>query len=82
MLGWSQRKLATETDIARSTLALIEKGQEDANNASRAKVQRRLEEGGIEFLPPEGNRGEGIRLTPVPKAQSKTSESDLDLGEV
>ena len=70
MLGWSQRKLATETDIARSTLALIEKRQEDVNNASRAKVQKKLEDSGIEFLPPEGGRGEGIRFTPPNQSQA------------
>jgi hypothetical protein len=70
MLGWSQQKLATEADIARSTLALIEKVQDDVNNASRAKVQKTLEEGGIEFLPPEGNRGEGVRRNPVAERHS------------
>ena len=72
MLGWSQQKLATEADIARSTLALIEKGHEDLNNATRAKVQKKLEDGGIEFLPPDGGRGEGIRFTP----QEQSSASD------
>jgi transcriptional regulator with XRE-family HTH domain len=70
MLGWSQHKLATEADIARSTLALIEKSQDDVNNASRAKIQRTLEAFGIEFLPSEGKRGEGIRRKPTSEPDS------------
>jgi transcriptional regulator with XRE-family HTH domain len=62
MLGWSQQKLADESEIARSTLALIEKRHDDVNNASRAKVQKKLEEQGIEFLVSEAGRGEGIWL--------------------
>ena len=66
MLGWSQQKLASESKVGRTTIFRIERGEDDANNASRAKLQTTLEENGIEFLPANGDRGEGIRLTPPP----------------
>lgn len=65
MLGWSQQKLAAESKVGRTTIFRIERGEDDANNASRAKLQVTLEKNGIEFLPSEGNRGEGIRFTPA-----------------
>jgi ribosome-binding protein aMBF1 (putative translation factor) len=63
MLGWSQQELASKSKVGRTTIFRIERGEDDSNNASRAKLQSMLEEHGIEFLPPDGNRGEGIRLT-------------------
>ena len=63
MLGWSQQKLASESKVGRTTVFRIERGEDDANNASRAKLQSTLEGHGVDFLPPEGDRGEGIRLT-------------------
>lgn len=64
MLGWSQQELASKSKVGRTTIFRIERGEDDSNNASRARLQTTLEENGVEFLPPEGGRGEGIRLTP------------------
>ena len=60
-LGWSQTRLAKEADVARSTLALIERGDNLSNNASREKIQRTLERAGLEFLPPDDTKGSGLR---------------------
>jgi DNA-binding XRE family transcriptional regulator len=64
MLGWSQAELASHSSVARSTVALIERGNDDVNDASRSKIQRALESQGVEFLPSLDGKGEGIRLTP------------------
>ncbi|WP_308737965.1 helix-turn-helix domain-containing protein [Rhizobium sp. TH2] len=61
LLGWSQQKLADEADVSRSTLALVERGDNLANNASRERIQRALEKAGLEFLPPDATKGSGIR---------------------
>jgi transcriptional regulator with XRE-family HTH domain len=67
MLGWSQQELASASRVGRTTIFRIERGEDDKNNASRARLQSTLEEYGIDFLPADGDRGEGIRLSPRPK---------------
>jgi len=61
LLGWSQKTLAQMADVSRSTLALIERGDDLANNTSRERIQRALEAAGLEFLPPDATKGSGLR---------------------
>jgi transcriptional regulator with XRE-family HTH domain len=63
LLGWSQAVLAKSADVSRSTLALVERGDDAANNSSRERIQRALEKAGIEFIPPDATRGSGLRFS-------------------
>ena len=63
LLGWSQISLAEQSDVALQTLKRMESGEGivRANAENAWKVQKTLENAGIEFIPPNGG-GVGVRL--------------------
>ena len=64
LLGWSQLELAKAASVGVATVRRLE----TAGTAIRGsvetvwKIQRALEEAGIEFIPEEAGRGAGVRL--------------------
>ena len=64
LLGWSQLELAKAASVGVATVRRLE----TAGTAIRGsvetvwKIQRALEEAGIEFIPEETGRGAGVRL--------------------
>ena len=66
LLGWSQGELAEKANVALPTLKRIENGQgivrASAENAW--KIQKTLEDGGVEFIAENGG-GAGVRLKKV-----------------
>ncbi len=65
MLDWSAQRLA---DISKVSLATIQRAEREEGvvrmtAANLAVVQRTLEDGGIEFIDPNGG-GPGVRLKP------------------
>lgn len=61
-LGWSQQELSDRADVALSALKRLEHEAVGTRTKTLDAVQAALEAGGVEFLPPEGGRGEGVRL--------------------
>lgn len=75
LLRWSQARLAKEAGVARSTIALIERGDDAAHNASRERAQRALEAAGISFFPADSVEGEGVRFALPLKKRGYSTES-------
>ena len=64
LLGLSQRELAEIADLGIATVKRLETAAEPRGAVTTIlKVQDALEKAGIEFLPPEGGKGPGVRLS-------------------
>lgn len=59
-LGWGVRDLAKYAGITPTTVSNFENGA-DAMGSTLFKMQRALEDGGVEFIPENGG-GAGVRL--------------------
>jgi transcriptional regulator with XRE-family HTH domain len=63
LLGLDQQELSKLADVGISTLKRIELAPEITGSArSLWKIQRALEQAGVEFIPEEARRGPGVRL--------------------
>lgn len=61
-LDWEQRDLAKRADVSLPTIQRMEKlGMERSQAGNVDRVQRALEDGGIEFIPENGG-GAGVRF--------------------
>jgi transcriptional regulator with XRE-family HTH domain len=62
LLGWSQTELARRAGLSRETVKRVEAPTDlNVSYDARAKLQRALEDGGVEFIPGNGG-GPGVRL--------------------
>ncbi|KAB1089428.1 XRE family transcriptional regulator [Neorhizobium galegae] len=77
LLGWSQLKLAEESEVHVHTVGVIERNDNTQNLVSRMKIQAALERHHVIFLPPIDGLGEGVRLA---KPLSQVSNEPLDGG--
>ncbi len=59
-LGWGVRDLAEAAHVSTQTISRLEAGEE-LREATRYRVQKVLEDGGIEFIPENGG-GVGVRF--------------------
>lgn len=65
-LEWEQRDLAARSGVSLPTIQRMEKlGVERSSVANAERVRRTLENGGVEFIEPNGG-GPGIRLKANP----------------
>lgn len=63
LLDISQLQLAAMSAVSESTIKRLEGASEIRGSAESIwKVQRVLEQAGVEFIPAEGSRGPGVRL--------------------
>jgi transcriptional regulator with XRE-family HTH domain len=63
LLDISQARLAAMSAVSESTIKRLEAASTIRGSAESIwKVQRVLEEAGVEFIPAEGSRGPGVRL--------------------
>lgn len=63
LLDISQARLAAMSSVSESTIKRLEAASTIRGSAESIwKVQRVLEEAGVEFIPAEGGRGPGVRL--------------------
>jgi predicted transcriptional regulator len=61
-LEWEQRDLAAKAGLSLPTIQRMEKlGMERSQAGNVERVQRALEDGGVEFIPENGG-GVGVRL--------------------
>ena len=69
LLGWSQVKLAAAASVGVATVRRLETaGSEIRGSVDTVwKIQRALENAGIEFIPAEAGKGPGVRLTTAAK---------------
>ncbi|HTH16581.1 MAG TPA: helix-turn-helix domain-containing protein [Magnetospirillum sp.] len=63
LLGWSQQTLADKAILSINAVKRLETGQGDPRMSTVLAVKAALETGGVEFLPPVGDKGEGVRLS-------------------
>ena len=69
-LEMEQRDLAAKSGLSLPTIQRMEKmGVERSSAANAQKVQRALEDGGVEFIPENGG-GAGVRLRKASDAAS------------
>ena len=63
LLDISQARLSAMSRVSESTIKRLEGASQIRGSAESIwKVQRVLEEAGVEFIPVEGDRGSGVRL--------------------
>ncbi|MGP9820909.1 helix-turn-helix domain-containing protein [Salinarimonas sp. NSM] len=64
LLRWEQRDLARESGVSHPTIARLElqPGPLAAWARTSDKLQAALEKAGVEFVPEEGEKGEGVRF--------------------
>ena len=79
-MGWQQRDLADKSDVAISAVARLEQEKTDPRRSTLTKLQGALERGDhsgrIEFISPEGGKGEGVRLLPpLPEEECAVGKS-------
>lgn len=68
-LEWEQRDLAEKSGLSLPTIQRMEKmGVERSSAANAQKVQKALEDGGVIFVP-ENGEGAGVRLRKVQKGK-------------
>ena len=61
LIGWSQDKLATESKVAKATIANFEANRRAPYDRTMADLRATLETAGVEFIPENGG-GAGVRL--------------------
>jgi transcriptional regulator with XRE-family HTH domain len=71
LLDWSQQALADKAIVSLNALARLERAVVDPRISTVSAVEKALLKAGVEFLP-EGDKGEGVRLT-KPDAPSRTT---------
>jgi transcriptional regulator with XRE-family HTH domain len=71
LLDWSQQDLADKAIVSLNALARLERGKVDPRASTLSSVEKALMRAGVEFLP-EGERGEGVRLT-APESSRRTA---------
>ena len=62
LVGWSQDKLATESKVAKATIANFEANRRAPYDRTLSDLRDTLEAAGIEFIPENGG-GAGVRLS-------------------
>lgn len=63
-MRWSAEELAKRAKLGRITITRAEgvDGKPSLTEANQEAIRRALEAGGVDFLPPEGGAGPGVRL--------------------
>ena len=61
LIGWSQDKLATESRVAKATIANFEANRRAPYDRTLADLSATLEKAGVEFIPENGG-GAGVRM--------------------
>lgn len=65
LLGWSRAKLASHAKISAKSLQQLEDGLVSPRASTLEALGRALIEGGVLFLAPSGEGGEGVRRAPM-----------------
>ncbi len=65
LLGWSQLDLAKAASVGVATVRRLEAARDEIRGSvdSLWKIQIALESAGIEFIPADGSKGPGVRLS-------------------
>jgi transcriptional regulator with XRE-family HTH domain len=61
LIAWSQDQLATESKVAKATIANFEAGRRSPYDRTLDDIRRALEAAGVEFIRENGG-GAGVRL--------------------
>ena len=61
-LGWGVRDLAQHAGLSANTVSRFE-NDSGAHVSTLQQIQEALEKAGVEFIPPEGGKGPGVRLS-------------------
>lgn len=67
LLGWSQQELADKAIVSLNAVTRLERGEVDPRLSTITAVQKALTKAGVEFIPADERKGEGVRLA-HPKA--------------
>ena len=63
LLGMSQVELSRMAEVSAATIKRVEAGTQSRGSADTLRrIQRALETKGVEFIPPDGGKGPGVRL--------------------
>ena len=64
LVDWNQARLACEVGISRATINAVESGRVSGDSPACMAMVQALERAGVQFIPPIGNLGPGVRFTP------------------
>jgi DNA-binding XRE family transcriptional regulator len=64
LLDWGQSRLASEAGVSTATVHAVECGRLTATCPAAVAMLAALERGGVQFIPPIGQLGPGLRYTP------------------
>ena len=64
LIGWSQEDLAKAASVGISTVRRLEGARDHIRGSTEVlwKIQRALEQAGVEFIPSDDTKGPGVRL--------------------
>jgi transcriptional regulator with XRE-family HTH domain len=68
LLGWSQLELARAASVGVATVRRLEAAENEIRGSAETvwKIQRALEDAGIEFISADEGKGPGLRLSKSP----------------
>jgi transcriptional regulator with XRE-family HTH domain len=64
LVDWSQARLASEACISRAAVNAVETGRMNGDSPAGTAMVQALERAGVQFIPPIGKLGPGLRFTP------------------
>jgi predicted transcriptional regulator len=62
LLGWSQQELADQAIVSLNAVTRLERGEVDPRVSTIEAVQKALTKAGVDFIPEDERKGEGVRL--------------------
>lgn len=65
LLGWSQQTLADEAIVALNAVTRLERSEVDPRVSTIVAVEKAIRKAGIEFIPADERKGEGVRIASV-----------------
>ncbi len=60
LLGWSQRVLACKARVALNTIRRLERSDSDPRFSTLNAIEKTFAKAGVEFIPADGQQGEGV----------------------
>ena len=62
LVGWSQKTLSAKASVSIKAITRYETGEADPRVSTLAALERVLIKAGVEFIPADDRRGEGVRM--------------------
>lgn len=64
-MGWSQKTLSAKASVSIKAITRYETGEADPRVSTVAAIERVLVKAGVEFIPADDRKGDGVRMASV-----------------